>query len=78
MSANPTVATRDLPCRIRFVLVNHRVPRSDQHCALCGAIVEKGYVRDSQTRFIYCDTQCFTGWAHMGSPVAKNRERKVS
>ncbi|MBO0759183.1 MAG: hypothetical protein J2P54_25360, partial [Bradyrhizobiaceae bacterium] len=33
-------------------------PRTDQQCALCGGIVEKGYVRDSQTRLIYCDTQC--------------------
>jgi hypothetical protein len=44
--------------RTRFVLVNDRVPRTDGHCALCGSIIEKGYVRYSQTRLIYCDTKC--------------------
>jgi hypothetical protein len=63
MSINPNFATRGLLCESRFVLVNDRVPRTNQHCAFCGAIVEKGYVRDSQTRFIYCDTRCFVGGA---------------
>ena len=47
----------------KFVLVNGRVPRADEHCALCGEIVGKSYIRDSQTRLIYCDTQCFAGGA---------------
>jgi len=49
MSTNLTFAPGGSPCQTRFVLVNDRVPRTDQHCALCGGLIEKGYVRDSQT-----------------------------
>ena len=78
MNANLTFATDGFLHRTRFVIVNDRVPRTDGHCALCGRIIEKGYVRDSQTRLIYCDTQCFPGEADMAMPVIKNRARKVS
>jgi hypothetical protein len=78
MSTNLTFAPGGSPCQTRFVLVNDRVPRTDQHCALCGGIVEKSYVRDSQTRLIYCDTQCLAGGARITTSGIKNRERKVS
>jgi hypothetical protein len=78
MNANLTFATGGFLHRTRFVLVNDRVPRADGHCALCGRIIEKGYVRDSQTRLIYCDTQCFPGETDMAMPVIKNLTRKVS
>jgi len=78
MSTDPSFAADRLPYRTRFVLVNDRVPRTDEHCALCGQIVEKGYVRDSQTRLIYCDPQCFAGGSHMTKSVIKDRRRKVS
>jgi hypothetical protein len=78
MSTNLTFAPGGLPCQARFVLVNDRVPRTEQHCALCGGIVEKSYVRDSQTRLIYCDTQCFAGRVCETTPVVKNRRRQVS
>ena len=74
-SINLTLATGVRPQRTRFVLVNNRIPRTREHCALCGGIVEQGYVRDSQTRLIYCDTQCFVGGAHNVMP---NRTGKVS
>ena len=73
-----TFATGRFPQAIRFVLVNNRVPRMRQHCALCGGLIEKGYVRDSQTRLIYCDTQCFPGGADEAAPVVKNHGRKAS
>src|SRR5262249_25007276 len=63
---------------IRFVLVNNRVPLADRHCALCNRLMEKGYVRDSQTRLIYCDTWCCAGSACETTPVVKNRRRQVS
>ena len=47
MSTDLTFATGKFPQAIRFVLVNNRVPRTD-HCALCGGLIEEGYVRDSQ------------------------------
>jgi hypothetical protein len=78
MSTDLTFATGRLPQAIRFVLVNNRAPRTDQHCALCGGLIETGYVRDSQTRLMYCDTQCFAGWAREAPAVIKNRGRKVS
>ena len=78
MSIDLTVATGGFLKGIWFVLVNNRIPRTDQQCALCGGLIEKGYVRDSRTRLIYCDTQCFPGWGHEPAPVVKNRGRKVS
>jgi hypothetical protein len=78
MSTNPSLAADRLPYRMRFVLVNDRAPRTDQQCSLCGGIVEKGYVRDSQTRLIYCDPQCFAGGSHMTKSLIKDRGRKVS
>jgi hypothetical protein len=78
MGTNLTFAPGGLPCQTRFVLVNDRVPRTDQYCAFCGGIVEKSYVRDSQTRLIYCDTQCFAAGGHITMSGIKNRERKVS
>ena len=77
MNANLTFATGGFLHRTRFVLVSDRVPRTG-HCTLCGRIIEKGYVRDSQTRLIYCDTQCFLGEADIAMPVVKNRVRNVS
>src|SRR5215469_7486922 len=78
MNTDLSYATDKFSRTIRFVLVNNRVPRSDQHCALCNRLMEKGYVRDSQTRLIYCDTTCFTGWACEMAPAVTNRKRQVS
>ena len=78
MGTGLTFATGRFPQAIRFVLVNNRVPRTGQHCALCGGAIEKGYVRDPQKWLIYCDTLCFAGWAHATDPVVKNRGRKAS
>ena len=78
MRTDLTFVTGRFPHAIRFVLVNNRAPRTDQHCALCDGLIEKGYVRDSQTRLIYCDMQCFAGWPHEATPVVKNRGRKAS
>jgi hypothetical protein len=78
MSTDLILATARFPQAIRFVLVNNRVPRTDQHCALCGNPIENGYVRDSQTGLICCDTQCFSGWANQAASIVKNRQRKAS
>jgi hypothetical protein len=79
MSTNPTPAsTGGFLRRTRFVLVNDRVPRGDAFCALCSSKIEKSYVRELQTRLLYCDTQCFAGWAHEAAAVVKNRGRKAS
>jgi hypothetical protein len=75
MSTNQTNASAGGFLRwTRFVLVNDRVPRANADCALCCRKIEKGYVRESQTRLLYCDMPCFAG-----HPITiENRERKVS
>lgn len=66
------------PGGIRFILVNDRVPRSDPNCALCCKKIEQGYVRELQTRLVYCDPQCFFGHQKMAFLAVENRARKVS
>jgi len=73
MTSNPSFATGRFPQRIRFVIVNERVPRTGGHCAFCGGIIEKGYVRDARTRFTYCLPH-----AASAVPRVENRARKVS
>lgn len=75
MSANPTHASAGgFLCRTRFVLVNDHVPRAKANCTLCCRKIEKGCIRESRMRLLYCDMQCFAG-----HPIAiENRARKVS
>ena len=60
MTTRPIEDFRGAPTRgIAFVLVNDRVPRAHANCAQCCARIERGYVRDPQTRLVYCDAECF-------------------
>jgi hypothetical protein len=67
----------DFHCRAvatpRFVLVNERTPRSDTNCATCFARIERGYVRDPQTRLVYCDPACFGEHERMSMPAIATR-----
>ena len=79
MSTNPALANTDRFLRpMIYVLVNHRVPRTDLHCALCGGDFQEGYIRELQTRLPYCDAQCLAGHARMGMRVIEDRSRKAS
>ena len=79
MSIFPTFAgTAASLHRTRFVLVNDRVPREGTNCALCGRKIEQGYVRESQTRLLYCDTECVLEHAKTGMVAVKNHTWKVS
>jgi hypothetical protein len=62
----------------RFVLVNNRVPRTDAYCALCCGKIERGYVRDPQTRLLYCDPHCFSGHEKMAMAIIVSRSRRAS
>jgi hypothetical protein len=62
----------------RFVLVNHRIPRADGRCALCGTKIEEGYVREPLTRLLYCDTRCFAGHSKMKTLDVEKQARQVS
>jgi hypothetical protein len=79
MNASPTSAgpTRH-SLQPKFVLVNDRVPRIDANCALCCAKIESGYVRDPQTRLVYCDPHCFIGHEKMAMAVIVSRSRRAS
>jgi hypothetical protein len=51
-------STEESPLRTRFIIVNDRVPFQAANCAICGRKIERGYVRESQTRLLYCDNEC--------------------
>jgi hypothetical protein len=57
----------------RFVLVNERKPRSHTNCATCRARIERGYVRDPQTRLVYCHPACFGEHERMPTPATVTR-----
>jgi hypothetical protein len=67
-----------LPVCPRFVLVNDRFPGADTYCVLCCEKIQQGYVREPQTRLLYCDTQCFSGHEKMATLAVKRRTRQVS
>jgi hypothetical protein len=79
MNASPTPAARTAsPPRPRFVLVNERVPRTGAECALCCAKIERTYVRELQTRLVYCDATCFSGRGKTAMSALWSRARRVS
>jgi hypothetical protein len=43
-------------------------------CALCGTKIEQAYVHELQTRFLYCDAQCFAAYQKM---MVSGRARRV-
>ena len=63
---------------IRYVLVNERVPRADEHCALCGAMFRTGYARDFHTCSLFCNNRCFAGNAKIATSSTQTGTRKVS
>jgi hypothetical protein len=70
---------RDVPARgMRFVLVNERSPRADAYCAVCCTRIDRGYVRDAQTRLLYCNELCFADHERMGIPARMRDARRVS
>jgi hypothetical protein len=50
MSANLPLAISHR--RTRFILVNDRLPHTDERCATCGGILEKGYAVDLLRRAV--------------------------
>ncbi len=63
---------------MRFVLVNERSPRAEAACTMCCTRIDRGYVRDPQTRLLYCDTRCFVAHEQMDNPAAARSARRVS
>jgi hypothetical protein len=55
--------TEERSPRLQYVVVNHRTPRADPHCSLCGGELQQGYVRDLLTDQLYCDRYCLAGHA---------------
>ena len=76
---NEGSSLRDVVGRaMRFVLVNERSPRAEAHCAACQTRIDRGYVRNPQTRLLYCDTACFAEHEWMSSPARTRDARRVS
>jgi len=66
------------PSRAKYILVNDRVPRTDAFCAMCCGPIEQGYVREAQTRLLYCDVRCFAGHEKLSILSLQRRARQVS
>lgn len=45
---------------MRYILVNYRVPKVNNYCALCLARLDDGYLRELSTRIKYCSIGCYT------------------
>ena len=79
MSTKPTdPRATSFSARARFILVRDRVPRIDANCARCAAKIENGYVRQPQTRLVFCDLACFTGHGKISITALVNRARRAS
>jgi hypothetical protein len=79
MSTGPTPHSEArFPSRAKFILVNDRVPRTDAYCAMCCEPIEQGYVREAQTRLLYCDPRCFAGHEKLSILSLERRARQVS
>jgi hypothetical protein len=79
MTSRPSEEFRGQRARpIAFVLVNERVPRGHANCATCCARIERGYVREPQTRMVYCDAQCFGEGDKTALGAATGQARRVS
>ncbi len=63
---------------VRFIAVNDRTPRADGYGALCCEPIKEPYVREIQTRLLYCDHQCFRGHEQMAILAIEYRARSVS
>jgi hypothetical protein len=63
---------------MQFVLVNERSPRAEASCTACRARIDRGYLRDAQTRLLYCDAQCFADPEQIGHPARLRDARRVS
>lgn len=63
---------------MRFMLVNDRQPKADAYCGLCCDPITESYVREVQTRLLYCDAQCFAGHVSMAILAIEYKARAVS
>lgn len=72
------LGVQELPRQIRYVVVNHRTPRADPCCVLCGRDLQKGYVRDLETSRLYCDPCCLAGHAAIKRRSIECLERQAS
>ena len=79
MTAGPTPQSEArFPSRARFVLVNDRLPRNDAYCTMCCEPIEHGYVREAQTRLLYCDARCLGDHQKLSVQSLERRGRQVS
>jgi hypothetical protein len=63
---------------LRFILVNGNSAGDDAHCALCCEKIGESYVREMQTRLLYCDSRCYCGHIAFSHLAIEARARKAS
>ena len=63
---------------MQYLIVNDRIPRADAYCALCCEKIADSYVREMQTRLLYCDAKCFAGHCSMAILAIEYKARAVS
>lgn len=44
---------------MRYILVNHRVPKVNRFCAFCAGRLTDSYLRELGTRIKYCKVACY-------------------
>lgn len=76
---NDRVPRTDAYCALRVrtggKVGRGRAPGSSQ---LACEPIEQGYVRETQTRLLYCDVQCFAGHEKLAMLSLEKRARQVS
>jgi hypothetical protein len=61
---------------MKFLLVNDRQPRNDAYCVLCCEPITESYVREVQTRLLYCDPRCFAATSRWQSSPSSTKRGK--
>jgi hypothetical protein len=50
---------------MRYIAVTDRLPRADAYCAFCTTKLGSPYIRDTDTRILYCGPNPFCFEAHL-------------
>lgn len=63
---------------MRFILVNGSPAGDQAHCALCCEKIGDTYLREMQTRLLYCDSRCYRGHVAFSHLALEARAKKAS
>jgi hypothetical protein len=63
---------------LRFITVADRTPRAATFCALCCEPIDESYLREIQTRLIYCCAKHYFDHCKVAVALIEHRAREVS